>query len=208
MSDEKKSIWPMTDVQIAAIRERCDKATEGPWVVDLPDWGECNGISSKNGTQILNAGSCIPDPQTAVDHGGTVHDWKEEIYDYGVHKWDDAVFIAHAREDVPALLAEVARLQKVARLIGLHREAENQELRAEVARLEDEVASLEQELKFSDETEYALIRKLFDLKTCHKEVICEQADAPELKFEEENGCLFCWRQWAIRKAREAESEGE
>ena len=48
MSDEKKSIWPMTDVQIAAIRERSDKATPGPWVVDLPDWGECNGISSKS----------------------------------------------------------------------------------------------------------------------------------------------------------------
>lgn len=81
-------------------------------------------------------------------------------------------------------------------------------LRADVARLEDEVASLEQELKFSDETEYALIRKLFDLKICHKEVICEQTDAPELNFEGQSGCLFCWRQWAIRKAREAESEGE
>lgn len=143
MSDKKKSIWPMTDVQIAEISERCDKATEGPWVIDLPDWGECNGISSKNGTQILNAGSCIPDPKTAVDHGGTVHDWKEEIYDYGVHKWADAVFIAHAREDVPALLAEVARLQKVARLIGLHREAENQELLAEVERLKAENKRLE-----------------------------------------------------------------
>lgn len=81
-------------------------------------------------------------------------------------------------------------------------------LRAEVARLEDEVASLEQEQKFSDETEYALIKKLFDLKICHKEVICEQADAQELNFEGESGCLFCWRQWAIRKAREVESEGE
>lgn len=95
----------------------------------------------------------------------------------------DAAFIAAAREDVPALLEEVERL-------------------------EDEVSSLEQELKFSDETEYALIRKLFDLKVCHKEAICEQADAPELKFEGEDGCLFCWRQWVIRKARETESEGK
>ena len=75
-------------------------------------------------------------------------------------------------------------------------------------RLEDEIASLEQELKFSDETEYELIKKLFDLKICHKEVICEQADAHELNFEGESGCLFCWRQWAIRKAREAEIEGK
>lgn len=81
-------------------------------------------------------------------------------------------------------------------------------LRADVERLKDEVASLEQELKFSDETEYELIKKLFDLKICHKETICEQADAQELNFEGESDCLFCWRQWAIRKAREAESEGE
>lgn len=81
-------------------------------------------------------------------------------------------------------------------------------LRAEVARLKDEIASLEQELKFSDETEYELIKKLFDLKICHKEVICEQADAHELNFEGESGCLFCWRQWAISKARESEIEEE
>lgn len=102
---------PLTEGQLLAIKARAEAATPGPWVVDLPDWGEFNGISSKNGTQILNAGSCIPDPQTAVDYGGTVHDWKEEIYDYGVHKWDDADFIAHAREDIPALLAEVERLR-------------------------------------------------------------------------------------------------
>lgn len=81
-------------------------------------------------------------------------------------------------------------------------------LRAEVARLKDEIASLEQELKFSDETEYDLIKKLFELKICHKEVICEQADAHKLNFEGESGCLFCWRQWAIRKARKAEIEDE
>ena len=81
-------------------------------------------------------------------------------------------------------------------------------LRAEVARLKDEIASLEQELKFSDETEYELIKMLFDLKICHKEVLCEQADAHELNFEGESGCLFCWRQWAIRKARKAEIEEE
>lgn len=101
----------MTPERIAEIKAREGKATPGPWVVDLPDWGECNGIISKNGTQILSAGSCIPDPQTAVDYGGTVHDWKEEIYDYGVHKWDDAAFIAAARQDIPDLLAEVDRLR-------------------------------------------------------------------------------------------------
>lgn len=109
---------PMTAARRAAIKARSDAATPGPWVVDLPDWGECNGISSKNGTQILNAGSCIPDPQTAVDYGGTVHDWKEEIYDYGVHKWDDAVFIAHARQDIPDLLAEVELWQRIARRLA------------------------------------------------------------------------------------------
>ncbi len=194
MSDEKKSIWPMTDVQIAAIRERSDKATDGPWGV----FRECGGrkrfgIATQKSLDDNDTGEL----DAIVDYEGR---------DSGILKEADAAFIAHAREDVPALLAEVARLQKVARLIGLHREAENQELLAEVERLKDEVASLEQELKFSDETEYELIKKLFDLKICHKETICEQADAQELNFEGESGCLFCWRQWAIRKARKAASE--
>lgn len=104
--------------------------------------------------------------------------------------FSDAAFIAHAREDVPALLEEVERL------------------RAEVARLKDEVASLEQELKFSEETEYELIKKLFYLKICHKEWLCEQEGSSELNFEGENGCHFCWRQWAIMKARkEVDEEG-
>ena len=126
----------MTPERIAEIKAREGKATPGPWVVD------CNGISSKNGTQILNAGSCIPDPQTAVDYGGTVHDWKEEIYDYGVHKWDDAAFIAHARQDIPDLLAEVEWLR--AENKRLERQvmqlAEAEQMRAREALIEAQLA--------------------------------------------------------------------
>lgn len=200
MSDEKKSIWPMTDVQIAAIRERCDKATPPPWVAS--EYANCVYLGYK------------PDHERTWGYGCgnsfvcDLNDGEYHNYCNESEQLANAEFIAHAREDVPALLAEVERLQKVVRLAELYRKTEKQELLAEVERLEDEVACLEQELKFSDETEYELIKKLFDLKICHKETICEQADAQELNFEGESGCLFCWRQWAIRKAREAESEGE
>lgn len=125
MSDEKKSIWPMTDVQIAAIRERSDKATDGPWGV----FRECGGrkrfgIATQKSLDDNDTGEL----DAIVDYEGR---------DSGILKEADAAFIAHAREDVPALLAEVARLQKVARLIGLHREAENKKLEQEAAKLAD-----------------------------------------------------------------------
>lgn len=137
----------MTPDRLAAIKARAEAATPGPWVVELPEWGECDGIRSKNGTQILNAGSCIPDPKTAVDYGGTVHDWKEEPYDYGVYKQDDSTFIAHAREDVPALLTEVERLRaEVARL-----RVENQQLCRQIDWLAN---TLEVESPYCDECEF------------------------------------------------------
>lgn len=151
---------PMTEEQLAAIKARAEAATPGPWGIEHVE-------------RRIWAGS------------------ERVCFLFGQDRRqneNNGVFIAHASEDIPALLAEVERL------------------RAEVARLKDEVASLEQELKFSDETEYELIKKLFDLKICHKEWICEEDGSSELSFEGENGCLFCWRQWAIKKARKEVGE--
>lgn len=171
----KKKHEPLTEGQIAAIKARAKAATPGPWSVkcEILEADECGNATAEMPYVSTN------DKAICVLYGRG-HD------DANAH--EDAAFIAHAREDIPALLAEVERLL------------------AEVARLKDEVASLEQELKFSDETEYELIKKLFDLKICHKEWICEQDGSSELSFEGENGCLFCWRQWAIMKARKEVGE--
>lgn len=191
MSDEKKSIWPMTDVQIAAIRERSDKATDGPWGV----FRECGGrkrfgIATQKSLDDNDTGEL----DAIVDYEGR---------DSGILKEADAAFIAHAREDVPALLAEVARLQKVARLIGLHREAENQELRAEVERLKAENKKLEQEAA-----------KLADLMCCYSDARCPveidsiNFSCPHGRAWDDDGCIpfedGCWRAAARKAASEEE----
>lgn len=165
---------PLTEERLFEIKAREKAATPGPWVDRLRDFEGVDGYGLESHPTVEANGKTV-----CIFYEREIDDENDDA---------DAAFIAAAREDVPALLAEVERL------------------RAEVAWLKDEVASLEQELKFSDETEYDLIKKLFDLKICHREWICEQDGSSELNFEGENGCHFCWRQWAIRKARKAASE--
>ena len=77
----------ITDKRLTDIRARLAAATEGPWSVDGP-------------------AQCGPgDTLTVypVEDGGTLA--------YVQPSWDDAEFIAHAREDIPALLAEIDRLR-------------------------------------------------------------------------------------------------
>ena len=85
----------MTDLTAAdldAIGQRANAATEGPWSQDSDDpglvWGEQR--SSGDGYWSLFA--------SETGHDATAQP-------------QDAEFIAHARTDVPALLAEVRRLR-------------------------------------------------------------------------------------------------
>lgn len=73
----------LTDADLQAIKERAEKATPGPWKV---------GRQSPNGA--CNVGT-INGLLTAQTTDGS-----------------NAEFIAHAREDVPKLLAEVERLRR------------------------------------------------------------------------------------------------
>lgn len=79
----------MPDEQLQEIRERAEQATPGPWRYQSWEWR----IYSPPGTQLSLdwlasvEGSAIPDA--------------------------DGDFIAHAREDIPVLLAEVERLRKL-----------------------------------------------------------------------------------------------
>lgn len=88
----------MTDKELKEIRERCNKATPGPWKWEETEdqksgreWGDLGEILvTQSGDEVLSANG----------------------YDYTsveVSK-NDAAFIAHAREDIPALLAEIERL--------------------------------------------------------------------------------------------------
>ena len=89
---------PLTAADLDTIEQRANAATEGPWEYD-------------GGGEITQHFS-LPEPWAMV----VSTDVACMAYCYGgsaagVERDEDAEFIAHARDDVPALLAEVRRLR-------------------------------------------------------------------------------------------------
>lgn len=78
-------------VDVAAIRERCEAATPGPWIRD-PEYASVCAPARD--------GECVA--VCSMSDGPPAAGWVA-----------DAEFIAHAREDIPVLLAEIERLQAV-----------------------------------------------------------------------------------------------
>ena len=72
----------LTDEQLAAIRARAEAATPGPWHVPGGDDGGADWVDKANGDMVCQCTS-----------------------------YRNAPFIAHAREDIPALLAHIDGLQ-------------------------------------------------------------------------------------------------
>lgn len=112
------------DVILAEIKERADSATEGPWRVDSGmNYTIKNGVRFQH---ILAAGGDNPDCGKAICDTSS---FPEIIYPDGSvsPKRDgnikDAKFIAHARTDVPRLIAalEVAlsRLEVIGSRCGI-----------------------------------------------------------------------------------------
>ncbi|UYZ12187.1 hypothetical protein A6764_00045 [Brevibacillus sp. WF146] len=81
----------ITPEELTAIRERAEKATPGPWL-----WSGAKVLNGKY--MFVPQGSYLAD--TLITFGDT--------YENGGY---DAEFIAHAREDIPRLLAEIERLR-------------------------------------------------------------------------------------------------
>lgn len=77
--------------RIEAIRERTEKATEGPWYAgtEYEQSRRGNFVASKENGHIVVA---------------------EQDYTDCVLETEDAEFIANAREDIPYLLSEIERL--------------------------------------------------------------------------------------------------
>lgn len=89
---------PLTEERIAEIRARAEAATPGPWKAGKDDF-------TKN---IIEA---VKDRGTIIVQRRDDHNmfWNSIIP--LKQTFSDADFIAHAREDVPALLEEVERLR-------------------------------------------------------------------------------------------------
>lgn len=84
----------MTELDLDAIRARCDAATDGPWTAEY---------SEAQGNCVLPHDAESTREAVAVTR----------LF----HQQADADFIAHARTDVPELIDEIERLQEAAERI-------------------------------------------------------------------------------------------
>lgn len=95
----------LTAEQLAEIEARANKATPGPWRVKRPascvdgDPGD-RGIASDAGLLLAEAWELCQDPAV-----------RERAVGLNLPSDDNAAFIAHARTDIPALLAHVRALE-------------------------------------------------------------------------------------------------
>ena len=83
-----------TPERIREARERCERATPGPWVHSPPGVDE-------------------PHVSTKIGSDGERVNWLASPRSAPSKRWHDAAFIAHAREDLPAALAEIERLNRL-----------------------------------------------------------------------------------------------
>jgi hypothetical protein len=88
----------MTDEELQTIENRCRSASPGPWKSFI------EGRDHESGDSFI---------MTGIAEGDTIWDNKrgKDIYLIGTTHADQD-FIAHARQDIPSLLAEISRLKK------------------------------------------------------------------------------------------------
>lgn len=95
-------------MDLGPIEKRADAATEGPWDSDDHSHGErgcrCLSCDVTTGWTLRHALTCHE-----TDKAGEAYDGACEAL---VFSFEDAEFIAHAREDVPALVARVRELEE------------------------------------------------------------------------------------------------
>jgi len=100
----------MTQAELDAIRARCEAATPGPWTFEASE-GDC-GFSGTCPRSLIYCDDKCPACEHWEVYKGAWPNGPEmvECGDYTFFTDADAAFIAHARTDIPALLAEVERM--------------------------------------------------------------------------------------------------
>lgn len=81
----------ISDYELNQIKQRCDKATTGPWVSYI------EGRDHTSGSNFIMTGDENNRGKDIEIIGGTIYDQD---------------FIAHARQDIPNLINEIKRLKK------------------------------------------------------------------------------------------------
>ena len=169
---------------LAEIKARCEAATPGPWVDRLRDFECLDGYG-------------LESHPTVETNGKTVCVLCEREFDDDNDE-ADAVFIAHARQDIPDLLAEVERLRKRAERLR----AGVKSLKSTRDFLVSNLANRIGEEKFDEMRRDALIKKLFDAGVCAGDPDCRQVGKKKRDYDsEESGCYSCWLLWSDAMAR-------
>lgn len=100
----------MTDEELAAIKARAAYAEQGPWIATRGRYGPIVWMGAEGASAHFEGEVDFPvwncdDPQDGCM--GEQESWMA-----------DAAFIAHAREDVPALIAELERWREIGRVVA------------------------------------------------------------------------------------------
>ncbi|HEX6682270.1 MAG TPA: hypothetical protein VF062_05720 [Candidatus Limnocylindrales bacterium] len=94
--------------ELAEIEERAEAATPGPWYahfIDDDHFANLVAVSTKPESVRIGHSDTV---------AATLIQFPARYVDIADERWDEnAYFIAHARQDIPRLLAEVRRLRKL-----------------------------------------------------------------------------------------------
>lgn len=165
----------------AALRERlriAEKAAQGPWKLD----------------EVITKRKDFEPSYVVKDRDGfTIAD----VLPIAEHRNTAAHIAANSPDVVREDIEEILRLRQ-----------ENKRLCGELERRDEEISSLERYLDFTSLEQYILIEKLFNSRICHKDILCEQEDPKNWKFEGQGGCKNCWDEWARHLASDAIEEAE
>ncbi len=111
----------ISEERLQEIRERCQSATQGPWYTVESPWrasyyNKETGLNEPIGTYVV-AGSPDPHVGTPILDSIEIDEWEvpeDGSYCGPDYSQSDADlnFAAHARTDIPDLLAEVERLKQ------------------------------------------------------------------------------------------------
>ncbi|SBT39021.1 hypothetical protein [Micromonospora auratinigra] len=102
----------LTEDELAAIEERAAAATPGPWHVRLLDDDHAANLVAVGTTPDTGRDSRWPKFAAGELVAATLVQFPHRYVDCADERWDEnALFIAHAREDIPRLVAEIRRLR-------------------------------------------------------------------------------------------------
>lgn len=100
---------PNSEIDIEAIRQRAEAATPGPWWDDSDE--NCWRLHGVHGRIPVTLGGVTIDQ--VMNHQIIKAPKRNTPYAEYWPNEADAAFIRHAREDIPALLAEINRLRRM-----------------------------------------------------------------------------------------------